>query len=341
MKKRIAAFILAVLMAASVMGGCAAGKVDASKYATTVIATFDGNPIYMDELNYYVRTTQYANEKAGFLESYGISRWTDEVNFYNIVVYVPGEPLREDCMSMVRQIYVMANEAEKAGISLSVEETANINAAVNEFLAGDEALVAAVNLSADRLNEIYTRNALANKMYAKYSEGIDTTVTDEEALQYDVSYLAIGPATITNLEIADLTPEKLANEIADAVNGGETLEKALEGYSDLKGTAVTMGNGDYSNMFGPAAEALEVGKAAAVESSSNEDTFYVVVRDSDYNEEATASKKAELEAEKISTAFAEDYPEWEAAYVFEPDHKKIEGLVVDEPIYDKAADAEG
>ena len=334
MKKRIAALILAVLMAASVMGGCAAGKVAPSKYATTAIATIGDDTIYMDELNYYVRVNQYESEQMGMLESYGISKWTDPVNFYNIITYIPADSLRDQAMTMVRQAYVMANEAEKAGITLSAKDVAAIADAINEFLAGDEALVKAVDLSADRLKEILTRNALANKLYEQYSATIDTTVTDEEALQYDVTYMAIGPNTITDLATMDLTAEKLSNEIVEAVNSGETLVKALEDYNKLKGTPITMGDSDFADTFGPTVAKLEVGKAAAVE-SKNAGTFYVVVRDSLKNDEATASKKAELEAKKISEAFAKVYPDWEAAYAFEAEYKLIDGLEVSDPIYVK------
>lgn len=334
MKKRIAALILAVLMAASVMGGCAAGKVAPSKYATTAIATIGDETIYMDELNYYLRTNQYDSEKAGTLESYGVEKWSDEVNYYNIIMFVPGEYLIENSMAMLRQAYVLAFEAEKAGITLSAKDMTAIADAINEFLAGDEALVKAVGLSADRLKEIYTRNALANKMYAQYMASVDTTVTEEEALQYDVTYLAIGPTTITNLAIMDLTAESLSNKIADAVNSGETLVRALEDYKDLAGTAITMGDSDFAGTFGPTVAKLEVGKAAVVE-SSNAGTFYVVVRDSDYNEAATADKKIELANEKVAKAFEKSYPDWEAAYAFEADHKLIQSLEVSDPIYKK------
>ena len=334
MKKRIAALILAVLMAASVMGGCAAGKVAPSKYATTAIATIGDDTIYMDELNYYVRVNQYESEQMGMLESYGISKWTDPVNFYNIITYIPADSLRDQAMTMVRQAYVMANEAEKAGITLSAKDVAAIADAINEFLAGDEALVKAVDLSADRLKEILTRNALANKMYEQYSATVDTTVTDDEALQYDVTYLAIGPTTLLDLDVAEgMTAEKLANEIVDKVNEGSDLTVALKGY-ELKGTPITMGDSDFADTFGPTVAKLEVGKAAAVE-SKNAGTFYVVVRDSLKNDEATASKKAELEAKKISEAFAKVYPDWEAAYAFEAEYKLIDGLEVSDPIYVK------
>jgi len=335
MKKRIAALILAVLMAASVMGGCAAGKVAPSKYATTAIAKIGDETVYMDELNYYVRMTQYDNEKQGLLESYGVKKWTDPVNFYNILTYIPADSLRDQAMTMVRQAYVMANEAEKAGIVLSAKDAAAIADTINEFLAGDAALVSAVNLSADRLKEILTRNALANKMYEQYGTTIDTNVTDEEALQYDVTYLTIGPTTILDLDVAEgVTPETLAKEIADKVNDGSDLTVALKGY-DLTGTSITMGNGDYENTFGSAVKDLEVGKAAAVESANNEGTFFVVVRDSDKNEDATAVKKVELKAKKISEAFAKVYPDWEGAYAFEPEYKVIDSLEISDPIYVK------
>lgn len=336
MKKRIAVLILAVLMAASVLGGCASGKVDASKYATTAFATIDGEKIYMDELNYYLRTTQYMYEEWGYLEYMGAEKWDDEISYYNLWTEIPGESLKQNAVTTVRQAYVLSKEAEKAGLALTADEAAKVEAAADEFLSSSDAeLLAAVNISRDRLVEIYTRNALANKMYADYTATVDTTVSDEDACQYDVSYIFVSTTKLANVEnlAEDATPETVANAIVEAINNGKTKEEALEPYGDaLSFTAVTMGDGDNSSTYGAAAEELAVGQAGSV-SYGSDGAYYVVVRDSDYNEEATEAEKEDMADDIVAEAFAAVYAEWEAAYSFEPDYDLIDGIVVSETIY--------
>ena len=335
MKKRIAVLILSVLMAASVLGGCS-GKVDTSKYATTAFATIGGEKLYMDELNYYLRTNQYMYEQWGYLEYMGAEKWDDEISYYNLWTEIPGESLKQNAVTTVRQAYIMSKEAEKAGITLTAEEQAKVEEAVDKFLnASDAELLAAVNISKERLTEIYTRNALANKMYAQCTADVDTTVSDEEACQYDVSYVYISASKLESAENLEegATPETVANAVVEAINSGKTFEEALEAYGDaLTATSATMGDGDNSGTYGPTAEGLEVGKAGSVAYGSD-GAYYVVVRDSDYNEEATEEEKVAMAEDIIAEAFAAVYAEWEADYSFDPDYDKIDSIVVSETIY--------
>lgn len=335
MKKRIAVLILTVLMAASVLGGCS-GKVDASKYSTTAFATIDGEKLYLDEMNYYLRTSQYMYEEWGYLEYMGVEKWDDEVSYYNLWTEIPGESLKESSVAAVRQAYILSKEAEKVGLSLTADEQTKVAEAVDKFLnESDAELLAAVNVSKERLTEIYTRNALANKMYADYTATVDTTVSDEDACQYDVSYVYISSSKLESVENLEegATPETVANAVVEAVNSGKTFEEALEAYGDaLTATSVTMGDGDNSSTYGPTAEALEVGQAGAVAYGSD-GAYYVVVRDSDYNEEATEEEKVAMAEDIVAEAFAAAYAEWEAAYSFDPDYDVIDGVVISETIY--------
>ncbi len=334
MKKRVAVLILAVLMAASVLGGCASGKTNPSKYGTTAIAVFEGETIYLDELNYYVRKSQYENEQWGYLEYMGAKKWDDEISFYNVMTIVPKDSLVESAMTGLRQIYVLCKEAEKAGVTLTADDQAKVSAAVEKFLTQtDEELLAYIPLSEERLTEIYTRNALAAKMYQEFSAGVDTTVSDEEACQYDVSYLYLTKELVNGLNLGEgATPESFAGQLVQAVNDGASLEDAIKGMEGLSVKTTTMGDGDFESTYGKVAAELEVGKAGSV-SYGSDGAYYVVVRDSDYNEEATEKKKESMGQDKIKEAFAAAYAEWEKAYSFEPNYKKIDSLDVSERIY--------
>ena len=338
MKRRSAALVLAVLMVAATFVGCGK-KVDVSKYGTTEVIKIGGQSVYLDELNYYVRTNQYEDEKDDILKNSGVTKWDQEINYYNIIIYTLKEDLLFESVAELRQAYVLSAQAAKKNITLTADEQAKVEAAAKAFLAGDEKLVSYVNLTEERLVEILTRNALANKMYQDVIKDVNTEVTKEEALKYDVSYIYITKdklAKIKNLE-KDATPETVAKKIAERVNGGEKLEDVLKDYKDgLTSSAVTMADGENATTYGKTAEKLKVGEAGYNEGSTK-GTYYLVVRDSDYNEKATETNKETIANKRLADEFKKVYTEWEKATAFDPDYKMIEKLPVSEPIYVKTA----
>lgn len=337
MKKRIAALILAVLMVAATFVGC--GKVDASKYGTTEVIKIGGQSVYLDELNYYVRTNQYEDEKDDILKNSNVTKWDQEINYYNIIIYTLKEDLLFESVAELRQVYVLCEQAAKKNITLTADEQAKVEAAAKAFLAGDEKLVSYVNLTEARLVEILTRNALANKMYQDVIKDVDTDVTKEEALKYDVSYIYITKDKLSKITTLgkDETPETVAKKIVERVNGGEKLEDVLKDYKDgLTSSAVTMSDGENEKTYGKTAEKLKVGEAGYNEGST-EGTYYLVVRDSDYNEKETETNKETIANKRLADEFKKVYTEWEAATAFKPDYKMIEKLPVSEPIYVKSA----
>lgn len=344
MRRRLAVLILALLMVASVLGGCS-GKVDASKYATTAYATFNGEKLYLDELNYYLRTSQYENEEGGYLTSLGVTKWDDEVNYYNIITIIPGDSLRESAVTQVRQYYVLCEEAEKAGVTLTAEEETKVTDAAKKFLAeADEKLLSYLNLSEERLVEIYRRNALAHKMYQTESDKVDlSTIKEEDTIKYDVTYVSITATSVTNMKDeleSGATPESVAKEIAERVEKGEKLKIVLKDFSKLSATEISMGDGDNEKTFGKVVPDMKEGE---VTYTSNEDktTYYVVIRENLKNEEATADERKSQEQAKIAENFKELYTKWEAAYEFKPDYDVINGIVISEQIYEKPAETTG
>ncbi|MBQ4563839.1 MAG: SurA N-terminal domain-containing protein [Lachnospiraceae bacterium] len=338
MKKRIAALILAVLMVVTLVG--CGSKVKTSEYGTTEVIKLGGQSIYLDELNYYVRTNQYEMEKDNYLTDNGVKTWDQEINFYDIIIYTLKEELLFQSVSELRQVYVLCDQAAKEKITLTADEEAKVAQAAKDFLANsEEDLLELINLSEARLVEILRRNALANKMYEASIADVDTEVTKEEALKYDVSYIYISKdnlAKIKDLE-KDATPETVAKKIVERVNGGEKLEDVLKDYKDgLKSTAATMADGENEKTYGKTAEKLKVGEAGCVAYGTS-GAYYLVVRDSDYNEKATEENKGKIAEKRIADHFAKVYKEWEDAISFDPDYKMIDNLPVSEPIYTKPA----
>ncbi len=340
MKKHIAALILAVLMVVTLVG--CGNKVDTSKYGTTEVIKIGGQSIYLDELNYYLRTNQYEMEVDGYLTENGVTKWDQEINYYDIIIFTLKEELLFTSVAELRQVYVLCDQAAKQNVTLSADEEEKVVQAAKDFLVNsDEDLLDYIELSEERLTEIMRRNALANKMYELVIADADTTVTTEEATKYDVTTVFVSTDKLSKIEDLDkdATPETVAQEIADRVNGGEKLADILKDYGDsLTSTSHTMADGDNENTFGKIVPDMKVGEAKITKYSTTT-SYYVVVRDNDFNEEATEKNKVTLAEKKVEEHFSKQYTEWENAMSFDPDYKMIENLPVSEPIYAKALES--
>lgn len=303
-KIKVVSLLLAVIMVAGVFSGCSIGGVNTEDYGTVVAATYGDDKIYLDEVNFFVRNSQYVYEMY-----YGTDIWSNE-SYEGISDY-----LVESIMASLNQTSVLVSKAEELGVTLSDEDKEKVAASVAEFFEeADENLVEACAISEERLTQIYEKNALANRVYEATYADKDYAVTDEEAAQRTVSYILVPAAD----------GEDKANEVLEAVSGGKDMEEAAEEYSYSYST-LTFGDDDYDNEIGTVSAEMEEGEYAIANVSS--DGWYVMYMKDKFDETATENKKASLEEENKVQIFEEIYAEWvEAGPEFEVD-EDILGLI--------------
>lgn len=311
-KIKVVSLLVAVIVAAGVLGGCSGiGGVNTDDYSKVVVATYGDRNIYLDEVNFYARNSQYVYEMY-----YGTDIWSNE-QYSGMSAY-----LLQSVVSSLYQTEVLVGKAEELGITLSDEDKDKVAAAVEDFFSeSDEKLIEACNVSKERVTEIFEKNALANRVYESTYINEDCSVSDEEAAQRTVEYILV-PAS---------EGEDKANEVLEAVSGGSEIADVAEEYGYSTST-ISFGSEDYDNEIGTVSDEMEEGEYAIAEVES--DGWYVMYMKDKFDETATANKKTTLENNKKEAFFKEVYAQWiEEGPKFKVDESVLSVITFTKSIY--------
>lgn len=218
-RKSVAA-ALVLAMGLTVFSGCERNVT--SNPAATVVAKYGNEKIYLDEAYFYAHLTQYQYEKMYNMASF----WKTELT----TGYTYEDSAKGDTMSKILQTRVLCEQADALGVSLSVGETAKIDAAVAEFMKSEEG--AAVAASEDLVKTIYTQNALANKVREAMIADTDKKVDESEYVCRDMDCIVI----YENEKDAEgddiLTEEEVSKEVFEAMNKGDKVDDIYKKYDE-------------------------------------------------------------------------------------------------------------
>lgn len=313
-----AVFVLGVAL----LAGCGSA-VRPEAYATTPVATVGDETIYLDEANFYLRSDQYYYEMM-YSYMYGTSDiWNMEVS----AGVSMADNMRESVLATLRQTYILCGHAQELGVSLSEADLAKVEETVDNSLEqSDPALLERMNMSRERMIEVISRNALANRVWEAVVAAADTNVSDEEARCVGASYVLVSETAAAETQAEGeaagdaASPKVTAQEIYDAVRGGSSLADAAALY------ALTPARGTY--FVGDTFEEGSLGAHALALSEGESELFkvdgtgwYVMVLDSEMDEAATDSRRDSIIAERQAAVFNETYPAWQEAVAFTVDEK--------------------
>ena len=182
----------AVLAASLAVGMTACGQeeiqVDPEKYPETAVATVGDEKIYLDEANYILRGQQYSMESLytmmGYTNETLWSQYADQEQTVTMEEY-----LKQMVLTELIQTYVLNQEAEELGITLSEEDEEKIQARIEDDQTLEEEFLEASGFTEELARKVYTNNALALRVYEKLVEDVDTNVDEEEYRHVKVEYL--------------------------------------------------------------------------------------------------------------------------------------------------------
>ena len=226
----------AVLAASLAVGMTACGQeeiqVDPEKYPETAVATVGDEKIYLDEANYILRGQQYSMESLytmmGYTNETLWSQYADQEQTVTMEEY-----LKQMVLTELIQTYVLNQEAEELGITLSEEDEEKIQARIEDDQTLEEEFLEASGFTEELARKVYTNNALALRVYEKLVEDVDTNVDEEEFRHVKVEYLylkdeadesASSTASETESETEEVETE--TEESAEASAEAETTEAA-------------------------------------------------------------------------------------------------------------------
>lgn len=297
-----------VSMAAGLVG-CGSKTLDGSK----TVATVGEKTVTLGEANFLLRYQQAETE------SYYESMLGE--GFYNMDLMgmgeTYGETVKGDVMTQLQEYCILEEKAADFGVVLTEEETAKIAEVATAFLDANSAETKA-QMTADQatVERVLTLMTVGMKTANKVAAEADITVTDEEAAQRGFSYVSVskgnGDTALSDDEI-NAEKDKL-NAVAASVASGNTIDAAAV----EQGLTAYPGNYGKDNATSYAAEmitALDAMKEGDVsEIIETETMLYLVQLTKEFDEEATAERKASLIQTKQSEYYNGIMDGWKAEY---------------------------
>ncbi|MBQ4530090.1 MAG: peptidyl-prolyl cis-trans isomerase [Lachnospiraceae bacterium] len=298
--------ITAGMMAALFLTGCNAKDTD-------TVATVYGTPVTVGEAGLFA-TYQQAQYEAFYSMYLGTTvDWSQTYEGDKTME----DQTKEGVLEQFKKMQIVASHAADYNISISEEEQAKIEEAATKLIeANDEKAQKALHMSKESAVSLFETYYLYNKVSEVMVADVNTEVSDEEAAQKKMSYIEFSLAGTTDEEgnTVELTEDEKAAVKAKAeavvTAGAAEMENAITGtdYSVLEATfdeeSDTLDTAVYE-----AANKLKEGEMSSV--IETETAYYVVRLDSNFDKEATESKKESIVEERKTEAFDKVYEGWE------------------------------
>lgn len=289
---------------------------DGSAANGELIAVIGDTKVYYNEAMVYLKSAQEKYET-----DYGKGIWEADIlgngeSFGNVI--------KDEVINQITELKIIRSEAAKMGITLSEEEVAEANAYAKEHydgLATDD--ITRYYITQELLQQIYSDNLLADKMFETLTINVDTNVPDEDAKQitvqdiliYSTDFDAAGNKVPLSDEEKQAAYEKVRS-LAEQAKTTEDFYALAEANSEAEDIEYTFGKGqepkDFSAAFSQAAFSLKTGEVSDI--ISTDYGWHIIYCVSDFNEDATIQVKESIIEERRSKMFAELYAEWTKDY---------------------------
>lgn len=311
--KRIIAAGLCTGMAMLALTGCS-GKTDKD----AVVATVDGTEIKLGEMLVALRVNQANTETyLGSLFGEG-NMWEQDLTGTGTAY---GTTFKEDMLASMKEMVILEQHMADYNVEITEDETAAIEAAAAQFIADNDAkAMEAMGATEETVARVLTLYTVQDKMNDAIIADVDRNVSDEEAAQKSIEYTLFSTAATTDeegntVELTDEEKEAVKQQAIDTielVKGGKTFEEALKEVNEDKTTIKNTYGADsiLAESLTSAADTLADGEIYA-EPIEVESGWYVVQMISTFDEEATATEKEEIIAQRESDLYDEVLAGWE------------------------------
>lgn len=306
--KKIIGVLLAVMLAAASIMGCASSAED-----TDVIMTVNGEEVSYGVVNFYA--TYFAAYYESYYSSYlGEDMWITEVDDYGTTYE---DEIKDGILETMQEVVVVRQHAEELGVALTDEETAEIQAAAEAFYADNsDEIRNQVSGSVENIVEVLTLFEIDQKCNDVIVLDVDTEVSDEEAAQKKASYVySFLTTTDEDGNSVDMTDDEIAAlqvELEELIEGAKadgdlyTYAEAL-GYSVLETTFDDDTSSLNTDLLAGLVE-LEEGEFSDVIMSDS--VYYVAQLTSEFDQDATDAMKETIISEREATLFTETVAAW-------------------------------
>lgn len=323
MKNTFRRTIVGALSGLLLMGcltGCAPSE-------STTVATVGDEKLSYGEANFYSRYMQST------YESYASYLGYDAEGFWNMSpdgVETMVDSVKGNLQEEMEEMLVCYQNAEAYDVSLSDEEIAEIEAAADAFIeANSEETLEFMSASKENIVKMLSMISTQDKVYDAIVADVSDVVTDEEAMQKAMLYVAFPYTTSTNSINGNANSDELA-QITDALTGAmteaneEDIKEKAEAFvkdmkdmseEEIKEAAEELGASAINRTFDaddefPQAElcaeafGLKEGEVTKLYKNEEAGTFYAAKLLSEFDEEATENQKTTIVNQRLSDTYA-------------------------------------
>lgn len=265
-------------------------------------ATLDDTTITMGVANFCAKYQQ-AMYDSFYMSYFGEDMWNKDVYGNGSTMT---EDVKKDVADNLEEMYLLKAHMGDYDISLSDDDEAKITKAAEDFIAGNskEAIKQIGAEDIENVKEMLRLNTIQSKMHDRIIKDADTKVTDEEAAQRTFSYVVINTSGYTDSDsnYVEYTEDDIAGlkETAASIAAAEDFDTAVTDAGYTVSTASYGSADDEDSTMDKsvleAADQLSAGQVSGV--IETDSALYVLRLDSEFDEEATATKKESMISQK-------------------------------------------
>ncbi len=302
-------FIVALVCACSLLSGCSMEDLDRKIVFTT---GFSDNEVFriedttcsLTEILVYLVNTQ-----EGYEITFGKDIWKAQTDSGTVE-----DRLKESVLAKVAQIKVMNLLAAEKEIALDEEDLAAIEVASKEYYEEltDADKQAMNDVTLEDIIQIYTEQALADKLYDYLIKDINPEISDDEARTITVEQILIKTYEINGAgERVDFSDSEKrvarskANEVMRKLNSGSSFDEVMAQFNEAEESIISFGKGDMDEAYENAAFNLGNDEVSGIVETA--DGYVILKCVSTFNREETEANKEKIVAERKREVFGVQY----------------------------------
>lgn len=281
-----------------------------------LMATIGDSKVYYNEAMVYLKSAQDKYEA-----DYGKGIWNADIlgNGQTFEAMTKAEVINQ-----ITELKIIRAEAGKQEITLSEEELAEAASYAKEHFEGlSSEDISKYLITEELLQQVYSDNLLASKMFETLTINVDNNVPDEDAKQITVQDILIYNTDfdVEGNKIALSDEDKAAayekiQELAQQAKTTDDFYALAEANTEAEAIEYTFGKGqgpkDFSEAFEQAALNLKTGQVSDI--ISTDYGWHIIYCVSDYDKDATIQVKENIIEDRRDQMFSDLYSDWSKEY---------------------------
>ena len=313
MKKRFGILVLLVSLFSGVLTGCTVGNtqiiIDLNNAGRNDVFSINGTDCTKDEARVYL-----CNYQNIYGSAYGLDLW--QYDYSNMDIEVTLEDyVKELTVVELSHVICMNQLAEELEIQLTAEEEKLVSQVTDEYyesLTREE--LRYMGIDKLELKEIYTRYAIAQKLYNTLTAGVNEEVSDDEA-----RVILIQQIYVKSKDVAKVVEQKLRS--------GSGFDTVASSYSEADVVERHLTRGEYEKVVEDIAFNLDDGEESRMIEAGN--GYYFIKCIDKYVEELTETNKDNIILKRRQEQFDNIFYDFIDNSTFELNEKVWEKVEVD------------